>query len=332
MLSSAVRILCITATAHSLSDGITIRNDASKGCVTFTYDTHHLLEVANCDGPQVSDVDRQFWSLQDGQLKNSDVDIQDGCAQVLGYSNGDMLSLRDCHSGDDQQWVYDPDLRTIHLAGSATANATKCLQIGDLTCLSCNYDKSCANWLEIWDCNGDERQLWQVEDHTQEGFVMPIQNNIVTLDNVPYHPGMCLGPSVGAYLRNGTSVGVHSCDYNSGGQHWTSRMLALHGDNDTIRFSGRPVNNYTVPDGTFCLDIQGELKAGARIVLWECSADRLEFQTWRWSSRRLSLAAHPSWCLEGGDIDGKLAFMAECSDWREAQMWSRPGSLDPLLV
>jgi len=238
-------------------------------------------------------------------------------------SNGNRLGLWDCYNGDNQQWGYDPDMLTIYLASSATSDATKCLQLGDLHCHS---HEPCWAPLEIWDCNGGEMQLWQIDNHTQYRFEIPSQEDIHL-----FNDGGCLHVGGDAGV-NGAPVQMQSCHHELPApqlfQEWTSLLFSSFAGGDTIRFSGEDHGSGT-PDGTHCLDVSGgQLIEGQAVWLWECKSDLLEFQKWRWNSSvgyksRLSLDIHPSWCLEGSDIEGTYPFIAPCSD-SKAQVWRSP--------
>jgi len=75
------------------------------------------------------------------------------CVDLLGdWTNGNQLGLWDCLDGQEsQQWGFDQDAGTIYLA-SSEHDASKCIRIAG---------ENQGDAIEIWDCNGEDEQLWK---------------------------------------------------------------------------------------------------------------------------------------------------------------------------
>jgi len=105
-----------------------------------------LLWMWDCYGGET-----QQWSFQNDKLVY-EVDTTK-CVDLLGdFTNGNQLGLWDCLDGQaSQQWGFDQEAGTIYLA-SSEHDASKCIRIAG---------ENQGDAIEIWDCNGEDKQLWK---------------------------------------------------------------------------------------------------------------------------------------------------------------------------
>jgi len=103
-----------------------------------------LLQMWECIGG-----DTQQWSFQNNKLVYALDPTK--CVDLLGgdTTNGNLLGLWDCWESESQQWGFDPEAGTIYLASSAH-DASKCVR------------DARDSGIEIWDCNGEAPQIWQI--------------------------------------------------------------------------------------------------------------------------------------------------------------------------
>lgn len=123
------------------------------------------------------------------QVKNASANR---CLDVAAQSqsNGALVQLWDCHTGSNQQWVYNTTSKRLSVYGG------KCLDAeGAAT--------TAGTRAIIWDCHTGANQQWNVNT---DGTITGVQS------------GLCLAPAGGA-TANGTGVVLASCN-GSAGQKW----------------------------------------------------------------------------------------------------------------
>ncbi|MFC3495857.1 ricin-type beta-trefoil lectin domain protein [Glycomyces rhizosphaerae] len=123
------------------------------------------------------------------QVKNTSANR---CLDVAAQSqsNGALVQLWDCHTGSNQQWVYNTTSKRLSVYGG------KCLDAE-------GAGTSSGTRAIIWDCHGGANQQWNVN---ADGTITGVQS------------GLCLATSGGA-TANGTGVVLSSCN-GSAGQKW----------------------------------------------------------------------------------------------------------------
>jgi len=83
------------------------------------------------------------------------------CLDLPGnsYNDGTQIEIWDCNGLPQQKWTYDPNMKTIYLASSRYAgrDASKCLDLRNG-----NPQSPDGTVVQLWDCNGQPNQQWDV--------------------------------------------------------------------------------------------------------------------------------------------------------------------------
>ncbi|MDA1361358.1 ricin-type beta-trefoil lectin domain protein [Glycomyces luteolus] len=124
------------------------------------------------------------------QVKNTGANR---CLDVSAQSqsNGATVQLWDCHTGSNQQWVYNTTSKRLSVYGG------KCLDAE-------GAGTSPGTRAIIWDCHGGTNQQWNLNSN---GTITGVQS------------GLCLG-TVNNGTGNGTGVVLASCN-GSSSQNWS---------------------------------------------------------------------------------------------------------------
>jgi len=144
--------------------------------------------------------------------------------------------------------------------------------------------------LSLWPCEHSGKRT------AQEEFEIRNDGRI----GVKKHPNMCLNVEGGA-IQHGTKIVLWPCRSTS-----SANELFIVNPNGYIQVKAKP---------DFHFNVQGEVKAGAGVVLWDCQAaahEALEFT----KDSRIRFKMGNEWCLnaENGVAAGNRIIAWRCAD------------------
>lgn len=110
------------------------------------------------------------------------------CLDANGRNNGDLVSIWDCHGGENQQWLLSPEGHLLNNFG--------CLDAQD-------HGTTPGTPVRNWECNGGRNQQWKINS---DGSVTGVESDL------------CLGVTGGSTV-NGATVELQTCN-GSSTQKW----------------------------------------------------------------------------------------------------------------